>query len=51
MKKECTISSGTGKNTTSQTPSSSLHLEEQTRYFGYRYTIRLYKNKMDSEVI
>ena len=33
MKKEHTNSSGTGNNTTSQTPSQTLHLERWTRYF------------------
>ena len=51
MKKEYTISSGTEKNTTSQAPSSTLHLEVWIRYFRHRNSIRLSKNKMDSEVI
>ena len=51
MKKEYTISPGTGKDTTSQTPSSALDLEERTRYFRHRDTIKLYKNKMDPKVI
>ena len=34
--KEHTISPGTIKNTTIQGPSSTLHLERWTRYFGYR---------------
>ena len=51
MEKEYTISPGTGKNTTSQTPSSTLHLEEQARYFKHRYTIKQYKINMDSKVI
>ena len=46
-----TVSSGAGKNTTCETPTSTLHLEGQTRYFRYRHTIKLYKNKMDSKVI
>ena len=50
-KKEYSISSGTGKNTTSQTPSSTLHLDELTRYFRHRDTIKLSKTKMDSQVI
>ena len=52
LKKEWTISSGTGKNTTSWTLSSSLHLEGQTRYFttvnccfGHTHTIKLIKIK------
>ena len=53
LKKEYAISSGTGKNRTSQTVSSTLHLEGQTRYFTVldRGTIKLYKNKMDSKFI
>ena len=50
-KKEYTISSGTRKNTTSETPSSILHLDDWTRYFRHRHTIKLSKNKMDSKVI
>ena len=50
-KKEYTIFSGTGKNTTSQTPRSTPHLDERTRYFRHRHTIKLYKNKMDTKVI
>ena len=34
--KEHTISPGTVKNITIQGPSSTLHLERWTRYFGYR---------------
>ena len=49
--KEYLISSGAGENTTSQTPSSMLHLDEWTRYFRHRDTIKLSKNKMDSKVI
>ena len=50
-KKEYTIVSGTRKNTTSQTPSSILYLDDWTWYFRHRYTIKLSKNKMDSKVI
>ena len=50
-KKEYTIFSGTGKNATSQTPRSTLHLEERTRYFRHWHTVKLYKNKMDTKVI
>ena len=32
-----------GKNTTSQTPSSTLHLEGWTRYFRHRHSIKLSK--------
>ena len=45
------IFSGTGKNMTSQTPSSTLHFDKWTRYFRYRDTIKLSKNKMDKKVI
>ena len=45
------ISPRTGKNTTSQVPSSTLHLKGRTRYFRHRHTIKLYENKMDSRVI
>ena len=45
------ISSGTGKNTTSQTPSSTLHLDDWSGYFRHRNTIILSKNKMESKVI
>ena len=38
-KKECTISSK--KNTTSQTRSSILYLDDWTRYFRHRKTIKL----------
>ena len=50
-KPEYTISSGTGKHTTSKTPSSTLHLDNWTRYFRYRHTIKLSKSKMDSKII
>ena len=52
LKKEYTISSGTGKNTISQTLSSTLHLEGQGSYFTVleRHTIKLDKNKMDSKL-
>ena len=45
------ISSGTGKNRTYQTVSSTLHLEGQARYFTAldRHNIKLDKNKMDSK--
>ena len=48
LKKEYTLSSGTGKNTTSYT---TLHLEGQTRYFTVwdRRTIKLDINKIDSK--
>ena len=36
---------------TSQIPSSNLHLDDWTRYFRHRDTIKLSKNKMDSKVI
>ena len=39
------------KNATSQTPSSTLHMDEWTRYFRHKDTIKLSKNKMDSKVI
>ena len=45
------IDVSTGKNTTSQILSSTLHLDDWTKYFRYRDTIKLYKNKMDSKVI
>ena len=45
------ISCGTGKNKTSQTPNSTLHLDDWTSYFRQRDTIKLSKNKMDSKVI
>ena len=51
LKKQYTVSSGTGKITTSETPSSTLHLEGQNRYFKHRQTIKLNKYKMDSKVI
>ena len=53
MKKEYTISSGTGKTTTSYTVSSTLHLEGQTRHFTVldRRTIKPDKNKIDSKFI
>ena len=53
LKKEYAISSGTGKNRTSQTVSSTLHLEGQARYFTVldRHKIKLDKNKMDSKFI
>ena len=43
---EYTISSATGRNTTFQTPSSTLHWERRTRYFRHKHTIKLYKNNM-----
>ena len=51
LKKEYTISSGTGKNTISYTLSSTLHLEGQTKYFTVldRRTIKLDENKMNSK--
>ena len=51
LKKEYIASYGTGKNTTSQTPSAALDLEGWTRYFRHRHIIKLYKNKTDSKVI
>ena len=53
MKKEYAISSGTGKNKTSQTMSSTLHLEGQARYFTVsdRQKIKLDKNKVNSRFI
>ena len=53
LKKEYAIFSGTGKNRTSQTVSSTLHLEGQARYFTVldRHKIKLDKNKMDSKFI
>ena len=50
-KKIYTTSSGTTKIETSQTPSSVLHLEGWVRYFRLRYSMKLLKNYMDSEVI
>ena len=50
-KKEYAISSGTGKNTASQTPGSTLHFDDWTTYFRHRGTIELFRNKMDSNVI
>ena len=47
LKKEYSISSGIGINTTSQTPSPTLHLERWTRYFRHRRTVKLYKNKIE----
>ena len=44
--KEYTISFG--KKTASRAPSSTLHFEGWTRYFRHRYSIKLSKNKMDS---
>ena len=53
LKKEYAISSGTGKNRTSQTVSSTFHLEGQAKYFTVldRHKIKLDKNKMDSKFI
>ena len=51
LKKEYTVSSETEKIATSQTRSSTLHLEGWTRYFRHIHTIKLYKNKIDSKVI
>ena len=51
LKKEYPISPETGKNKTSQTPSSTLHLEGWTVYFRERHTMKLYKNKMNPKVI
>ena len=53
LKKEYAISSGTGKNRTSQTVSSTLRLEGQARYFTVldRHKIKLNRNKMDSKFI
>ena len=45
------ISSGTGKSTTCQTPHSTPLLDEWTRYFRHRKTIKFSKYKMDSKVI
>ena len=39
------------KIATSQTPSSTLHMDEWTRYLRHKDTIKLSKNKMDSKVI
>ena len=50
-KKQYTIFSGTGINTTSQTPDSTLNLDDWTRYFRHRDTIKLSENKMDSKFI
>ena len=50
LKKEYAILPGTGKNTTSQTPSLILHLG-RIGYFRHRHTIKLCKIKMDSKVI
>ena len=57
LKKEYSISSGTGKNRTSQTVSSThacpSHFEGQARYFTVleRHKVKLDKNKMDSKFI
>ena len=45
------ISTETGKNTTSQTPSSTVHWNEWTRYFRHKITTKFSKNKIDSKVI
>ena len=50
-KKEYTISSRTGKNTTSQIPSSALQLDNWTRYFRHKDTIKISKIKINSKVI
>ena len=47
-KKEYTTFFETAKNTTSHATSSIL---QWIRYFRYRHTIKLYKQKMDSMVI
>ena len=39
------------KNMTFQTPSSTFHFDEWTRYFRYRDIIKLSENKMISKVI
>ena len=39
------------KIATSQTPSSTLHMDEWTRHLRHKDTIKLSKNKMDSKVI
>ena len=36
---------------TSQLPSSTLRLDDWTRYFRYRDTIKLSKNKMHPKII
>ena len=53
LKREYAISSGTGKNRTCQTVSSTLLLEGQARYFTVldRHKIKLDKNKMNSKFI
>ena len=53
MKKVHIIYFGIGKNTTSWTLSSTIHLEGQTSYFTvlYIHTIKLYKIKIDSKFI
>ena len=53
LKKEYAIWFGTGENRTSQTVSSTLHLEGEARYFTVldRHKIKLDKNKMDSKFI
>ena len=50
-KKEYTIVYGTGKNTSSQAPSSSLHLDEWTRLFRHRDKIKISGFKMDLKVV
>ena len=45
------ISSGAGKNVTSQTPCSTLPMDEWTRYLSYRDTIKLSKYKTHSKVV
>ena len=45
------ISTETGKNTTSQTPSSTVYWNEWTRYFRHKVTTKLSKSKIDSKVI
>ena len=53
LKKEYAIFSGTGKNRTSQTMSSTLYLEGKARYFTDldRHKTKLVKNKMNSKFI
>ena len=45
LKKEYSISSGIGINTTSQTPSPTLHLERWTRYFRHDAQLNYIKTK------
>ena len=50
-KKEYMISCRTGKSTNSKTPISTLHLDDWSRYFRHRDSIKLSKNKLYSKFI